>query len=253
MRMTFLGTGDARQVPVFGCDCAACRRANTQPEYRRDACCALLETDDYRLLLDAGRHDLADRFQPTDLQAICLTHYHMDHVSGLFRMRWGIGDRIPVHGPDDERGCDDLYKHPGLLDFQPALTPGEPLTLGPFRLWPLPLNHSRRCLGYGIEWGQHRLAYLTDTVGLPKETENFLLDWGEFTLVIDTTFPPQAEPPRNHNDLNLTLAIVDRLRPKATWLTHLGHEMDRWLIDTPNTTLPAGVEVARDGLTLEWD
>ncbi|MBF3043933.1 phosphonate metabolism protein PhnP, partial [Pseudomonas aeruginosa] len=25
MRLTLLGTGDARQVPVYGCDCPACR------------------------------------------------------------------------------------------------------------------------------------------------------------------------------------------------------------------------------------
>ncbi len=42
----------------------------------------------------------------------------MDHVQGLFPLRWGVGDKIPVYGPPDEQGCDDLFKHPGLLDFQ---------------------------------------------------------------------------------------------------------------------------------------
>ncbi|NWE86238.1 phosphonate metabolism protein PhnP, partial [Pseudomonas edaphica] len=29
MRLTLLGTGDARQVPVYGCECAACGLART--------------------------------------------------------------------------------------------------------------------------------------------------------------------------------------------------------------------------------
>lgn len=29
MRLTLLGTGDARQVPVYGCECAACALARS--------------------------------------------------------------------------------------------------------------------------------------------------------------------------------------------------------------------------------
>ncbi|NVZ80092.1 phosphonate metabolism protein PhnP, partial [Pseudomonas gingeri] len=34
MRLTLLGTGDARQVPVYGCDCRACVAARQQPALR---------------------------------------------------------------------------------------------------------------------------------------------------------------------------------------------------------------------------
>ena len=51
MRLTLLGTGNARQVPVYNCDCAACERARVQPEFRRGPCCALVECGEQRLLL----------------------------------------------------------------------------------------------------------------------------------------------------------------------------------------------------------
>ena len=35
MRLTLLGTGDARQVPVYGCECAACRAAHADQRLRR--------------------------------------------------------------------------------------------------------------------------------------------------------------------------------------------------------------------------
>lgn len=47
----------------------------------------------------------------------------MDHVQGLFPLRWGVGDSIPIYGPPDEQGCDDLFKHPGLLDFSHTMEP----------------------------------------------------------------------------------------------------------------------------------
>lgn len=80
-----------------------------------------------------------------------LTHYHMDHVQGLFPLRWGCGNSIPVYGPPDEQGCDDLFKHPGILAFQPPLAPFATVELGGMRITPLPLQHSKLTHGYLIQ------------------------------------------------------------------------------------------------------
>ena len=84
LKLTFLGTGGAQQVPAFGCECAACLRAKQQPLYRRKPCSAMLEYNGALTLLDAGLHDLTERFTPTQISQFLLTHYHMDHVQGLF-------------------------------------------------------------------------------------------------------------------------------------------------------------------------
>jgi phosphoribosyl 1,2-cyclic phosphate phosphodiesterase len=184
MRITFLGTGDAGGVPLYGCDCPACARARAMPDFRRRPCTALVETDDTRILIDAGLTDLTERFPPGSLTAIVLTHYHPDHVQGLFPLRWGIGAAIPVYGPPDSDGCADLYKNHGLLDFR-RLSKFDPVTIGDLKLTPLPMIHSKPTFGYAIEDALgSRFAYLTDTVGLPPRTEEFLVAWKPDELVL---------------------------------------------------------------------
>ena len=61
MRLTLLGTGDARQVPVYGCQCQACQAAHADPGLRRRPCCALVELGDQRWLIDSGLPDLTER------------------------------------------------------------------------------------------------------------------------------------------------------------------------------------------------
>lgn len=243
MKLTLLGTGDVRQLPVFGCDCIGCQRARSEPGYRRKPCSAELQLGDLKLLIDGGLTDLAERYQPGELSAILLTHYHVDHVQGLFHLRWGLGPSIPVIGPDDTNGCADLLKHSGMLDFQPAPPPFETIRMGELRITPLPLQHSKPTFGYLFQHQQRNLAYLTDTVGLPDATLDYLKRIPALELVIDCSHPPQQSAPRNHNDLNLVLEIQQQLKPDALWLTHISHEMECWLLEN---TLPAGIFIGQD-------
>lgn len=243
MNLTFLGTGGVQAAPLFGCDCHACERARHDPRRARGATSALIDTGRERILLDAGLPDLHQRFQPGELSRIVLTHFHMDHVAGLFSLRWGRGDPIPVWAPPDEKGCDDLFKHPGLLDFRPALTPFIAHSFGALQITPLPLLHSKLTYGYLFDWHGTRLAWLCDTCGLPPETADFLQGQPLDQLVIDCNDPPR-ETVRNHNDITRALQIIAQLAPRQAWLVHLSHEMDNWLL---NNRLPAHVQPARDG------
>ncbi|WP_027859414.1 phosphonate metabolism protein PhnP [Marinobacterium jannaschii] len=252
MKITLLGTGDVRQVPVYGCDCEACYRARIDVSYVRRPCSALLESAGGRLLLDGGLSDLCQRFKPGDLDAILLTHYHVDHVQGLFHLRWGLGPTIPVFGPEDQNGCADLLKHPGMLAFQPPLNAFESIYFGDLQLTPLPLQHSKPTFGYLLREGDHSIAYLTDTVGLPPETEAYLKQHTPDLLVVDCSHPPTEIPPRNHNDLNMALAIHHSLQPGKTVLTHISHELDA-MFAQKLIELPAGVYLAEDQMGWSLD
>ncbi len=247
MRVTFLGTGDAGGVPRYGCSCAACARARSNPVYRRRNCSALVESGQTRILLDAGLTDLTERFAPGSLSAIVLTHYHPDHVQGLFHLRWGQGAPLDVYGPPDSEGCADLYKHPGMLAFQ-RLAKFEPVNLGELTITPLPLVHSKVTFGYAIESARgRRFAYLTDTAGLPPATLAFLRNWRPDGMALDCSHPPGA-PSRNHNDLDQALGSIAAVAPGQAWLTHMGHEFDHYeLAQAPGLALPRGVFIARDG------
>lgn len=269
MRVSFLGTGDAGGVPLYGCDCVACLRARADTAYRRRNCSALIETRTTRILLDAGLTDLTDRFPPGSLSAILVTHFHPDHVQGLLHLRWGRGTPIPVFAPPDSEGCADLYKNHGLLQFQ-ALAKFEAVTVGDLCITPLPLIHSRPTFGYAIEdqLGA-RFAYLTDTSGLPPRTESFLQAWQPDGMAIDCCHPPREQAPRNHNDFSRALDCLNAAgigtgsetesgtgnatgsgaESGAGWLTHLGHDFDLWEMGN-QVELPPGVRIARDGETV---
>lgn len=167
---------------------------------------------------------------------------------GLFLLRWGEGQVIPVYAPADPLGCDDLYKHPGILDFRP-LQPFASLPLGPFTVTPLPLIHSRLSHGYLIAAAARSLAYLTDTVGLPSDTLDYLQRHRPDLVVLDCSKPPSAVTPRNHNDLPQALYLAASIGAPLCLLTHIGHSLDEYWLDHPE--LPAGVAVARDGLSID--
>jgi phosphoribosyl 1,2-cyclic phosphate phosphodiesterase len=249
MRLTLLGTGDARQVPVYGCECPACRAACEDERLRRLPCCALVECGDQRWLIDSGLTDLAERFPPRSLSGILQTHYHADHAQGLLHLRWGQGLVIPVHGPADPEGLADLYKHPGILDFSQPFLSFETRLFGALSVTALPLLHSKMTLGYLLQGGGRRVTYLTDTVGVPDDTRAFLLEQPLDVLILDCSMPPQPQTPRNHNDLNLALSIIADLKPRQGVLTHVGHTFDAWLMQSARE-LPANVIIARDGMEI---
>lgn len=250
MRVSFLGTGAAGGVPLYGCTCAACTRAQVDPRHVRRPCSVLVEHGQTRVLIDAGLMDLHERFAPGSLSGIVLTHFHADHVQGLLHLRWGRGAPIPVYAPPDSEGFADLYKHPGLLDFR-RLAKFEPQRIGTLGFKPVPLVHSKPTFGYAIEADSgQRFAYLTDTLGLPAQTEAFLRDWRADGLAIDCSDPPgdapQNGPLKGHNDWDQALAAIASVAPRRAWLTHVGHALDDWLVRAA-PDMPASVAVAQDG------
>ncbi len=246
-----LGSGNAGQVPEWGCDCKACSRALKDNYYKRRPCSISITTDQGVTMIDAGRTDLAEHFSFTDINRFIITHFHMDHVQGLFHLRWGHGpNTIPVYRPDDQIGADDLYKHSGCLDFQAPWQAFKAYDLSDMRITPLALIHSKPTFGYLIEIANTTIAYLTDTVGLPDETSHFLQNKKIDYCFLDCSEPPRDKAPRNHNDLNLALKIVDDIKPKRTILTHIGHQFDCWLIDNA-ALLPEHISIAVDNLHIE--
>lgn len=248
MKITFLGTGNGAGVPVYGCTCPICEQASRQFQLRRQPCSLLLEHDGWRTLIDAGISDLAQYLPAGMTKHILLSHYHMDHVSGLFSLRWGKNSAIAVIGPDDPHGCDDLFKHPGILDFSFKAKPFTTFMLGKVEITPLPLRHSKLTVGYFFRVGSRSFSYLADTAGLPPSTETFLKNNPPTVMIIDCEMPPQRSLPRNHNDVTTVLKFHHAIHPGQTILTHVSHQLDNWLQEND---LPENMTTAFDSMTLD--
>lgn len=251
LKLTFLGTSDTAEVPVFGCDCPVCLDANNLKEFRRSSCSVMLKCEGQTVLIDCGISDMLGRFRRDEIGAIIQTHYHGDHAQGLLHIRWGFGKPIPVYGPEDAEGFADLYKHPGILNFQKPWKHGQVIEFEGFSITAVNLNHSKPTLGYVITTSRSSIAYLTDTVDLPPETYDLLKNYHFDYLILDCTHPPQDTAPRNHNDLNLVRKIEQNLSCDRVILTHISHDMDMWLRDPKNrASLPDYYSDAKDNMSI---
>lgn len=210
MRLTLLGSGNAAGMPVYGCDCARCEYIKNENKLHRGPASAILEVNEKKYLIDAGLTDITDRFPAGSFHGILLTHFHVDHVQGLFHLRWGKCDHIPVYCPPDSHGCDDLFKHPGILDFQ-QIHKFESFRLEYLRVTPLPLIHSKVTFGYLFEYNDQAAAYLTDTKGLLPKSFDYLRNISLELPIIDTSYPPGVDA-KGHNNLNETLQIHQQFK-----------------------------------------
>lgn len=247
MRLTFLGTGAAGGVPLWGCECTVCALARIDADFIRRPNCALVEAGDTRLLLDAGVMDVAERFPQGALSAILVTHFHVDHVQGLFHLRWGKGN-LDVYAPHDTEGCADLYKSPGPLKFK-HLSKFDTFSVGDVKITPVPLVHSKPTLGYCIEHDGARLAYLSDCRELPTVSAKYLTEWQPHIICLDCTYPPGTAGQRNHFDLPEAISLSENFPDSDIVLMHVGHRLDEWLM-THSDALPGRVVLGRDGETL---
>lgn len=245
MRLTVLGSGDASGIPRADCvdPACACARAQAGTGPSRRNTCALVEAGGTRLALDTG-------CGPQVCDGLLLTHYHQDHA--------GFRDEFPVPawGPDDGLSLDatadpgdEHFPRPRRVSVVAAFTP---LRVGALTCTPLPLNHSIPVFGWVVEHDGRRVAWLTDTYGIPTVALLWLAAHPCDLLALDTTFAPGTAraPLKGHGDLTASLAAITVAGARRNLLIHIGHEHQTWLDHNPGC-LPINVEVAHDGLVAD--
>ena len=251
MKVTFLGTGTSVGVPTVGCGCNTC--LSTDPRDNRLRTSLLLEKGEHRILIDASTdfRQQALRIGLDRIDAILFTHAHADHCFGLDDARPIMfrNGAIPCYATDVTwDGLRRVYSYV----FEPAPYPGVPRIVphtidGPFVVFstevePLTVIHGLlQVTAYRIGG----LAYVTDCNLIPDEACSRLE--GLDTLIIDA-LRFKAHP--THLCLDDSLGYIERLKPRRALLTHISHDIKH---EETSERLPAGVELAYDGLQLEID
>jgi phosphoribosyl 1,2-cyclic phosphate phosphodiesterase len=85
---------------------------------------------------------------------------------------------------------------------------------------------------------------VTDVSEIPETTYPLLE--GLDTLIIDGLRP---KPHPTHLSLEQALAVVERVKPRRAFFTHIAHDLGH---EATNATLPSHVQLAYDGLRLEF-
>ena len=86
-------------------------------------------------------------------------------------------------------------------------------------------------------------AYVTDVSNIPEEAWGLLQ--GLETLILDAV---RIRPHPNHFHFDRAIEVAQMLQAQKTYFTHLSHDYDH---DETNRSLPAGIELAWDGLRFE--
>jgi ribonuclease BN (tRNA processing enzyme) len=193
------------RLTVVGC-------SGSYPGPDSPASCYLLEADldgrTWRILLDLGSGALGALHRyvdPLAIDAVLLSHLHADHcldLTGYYVMRKyhpsGIRARLPVWGPQDTARrmarAYDLPEEPGMdeeFDFRGY---SERLTIGPFEVEAVPVDHPVDAFGLRITCGARTLAYTGDTG--PCETLTRLARDADL-LLAEASFRETDENPDN--------------------------------------------------------
>lgn len=256
-KLILLGTGTSVGVPVIGCGCTVCM-GNDERNFRT-RCSAILGLPRGNLLIDTPpelRLQLV-RAGIGVVHAVVFTHEHADHLFGLDDLRllpFYLGHPVPIFcEPQVEERIRKAYDyaftsmkptHAGAvpqLEFHTIGT--DPFDLLGATIQPIRLLHGPRFRVLGFRVGG--VAYCTDTNQIPSESWPLLENLD--VLILDGL---RHKPHPTHFTLEEAVAAAQRIGARQTYFTHICHDLD---FEPTNATLPQGMSLAYDGLTISLE
>ncbi len=252
MKITFLGTGTSQGVPFIGCDCPVCTSADKRNDRLRTS--VWIDTPEASVVIDSGpdfRQQML-RYNVHRLDAIVFTHGHKDHVAGMDDVRaYNFHDKKAMNVYADLQ-TQEVLKREFQYVFQELNYPGIPqvdlntingdnsfiingLKLSPIKV----LHYKMEVLGFRIG----DFTYITDANYISPEQLDKAK--GSKVLVLNA-LRHEAHP--SHFTLNEAIEVATAVAAENTYFTHISHQLG--LHDEVEATLPNGMHLAYDGLTL---
>ena len=250
MNFTFLGTGTSQGIPVIGSTHPVCL-SNNHKDKRLRASAMLTSPMGKKILIDCGpdfRQQMLAQNQGM-VDALLLTHEHNDHVIGLDDLRPIVFQKqanVPIYAlPRVLNEVEQRFPYafaqnpyPGAPRFDLHPIGEEKFKLFDLEIIPIPVMHGQLpILGFRIDG----LAYITDASFISEESLAKLQNLD--ILVINCLRAEENHP--THFILPQVLDLVEELKPKKTFLTHISHHLG--FHDVVQANLPKNIFLAYDG------
>ncbi len=252
MKITFLGTGTSQGVPVIACPCRVCKSIDIRDNRLRSS--IHIADGENSFVIDSGpdfRQQML-RAGIMDLTALIFTHEHKDHVAGMDDIRafnYILHKKIDVYA--SLRVQEALvrefpyvfhdFKYPGVPEVNLSTIEDQPFTINGLTFTPIEVMH------YKLPVNAYRIqdfTYITDA--------NFIADVekekikGSEIIVVNAL---RREKHVSHFNLAEALQLIEELKPKKAYLTHISHQLG--LHEEVEKELPENVFLAYDGLEIE--
>ena len=249
----FLGTGTSQGIPVIGSNHPVCK--SNDPKDKRLRVSLFININNFNYVIDCGpdfrQQMLTNKIERID--GLFFTHEHADHTAGFddirpFFLRQG---KIPIYAQKRvllslEKRFDYIIsnenKYPGAPSVQiNEISFNSSFNINNERVDCIKVMHDKLpVMGFKIR----NFAYLTDVKTIKTNQLKKLKNLD--VLIINAL---RIEPHQSHLNLEEAIKIVDKIKPKKTYLTHISHHMG--FHNEVEKKLPKGVKLAYDNLKIE--
>jgi ribonuclease BN (tRNA processing enzyme) len=220
-----------------------------------------VEMEDTRISLDPGPGALVQatkrKLDPTKLDAIVLSHRHLDHSADVNVMieamtTGGFNRRGAVYAPRDAYEDDPVILH-YVRDYvreTEIIAEGGRYQIGGVTMTaPVRHHHPGEVHGLVFESPRHRWSYVVDTKYFPELAQHYRAD----VIVMHVVRLEESEI--YHLSVPDARRLIEAIRPRTAILTHFGMTVWRakpWEV-AARLSDETGVEViaARDGMKFE--
>ncbi|KAI8071338.1 beta-lactamase-like protein [Gongronella butleri] len=291
--LIFLGTGNSGCIPNLACltapdqNCQACLSSVTEEgrKNKRGNVSVVIrfrkhsDPPGHRLrtiLIDCGKTfyesstTLFPKYGIRELDAVVLTHGHMDAIGGLDDLRMltnhGVQPKVDLFlCPDTMEVVQRSYPFLVSAEFATGggdvatfqfhvFDPSKSILIHDLQLDPLPVHHGKILatgqpfISHGFQIGP--ITYISDTNYIPEEVFEHIAKYKPSILVLDCL--RHGESHASHYGLDDAITATRRINALKSYYVGFGHKMDHYELEKELKELDIRVAPAFDGLRVDF-